>query len=359
MKAIKVFAVLVIIVILGAWAIVKALTIHIPIGSVGVRVQQYALFGDKGTVKKDYGPGWHRDLGPIDLWEVYDSTVQTLEMTRNPRHGAVRGVDDVKVQSADGYAVSLDVTVKYRIQSGKAYQVYQDTGKAPRYREPIRTESQKACIGMFGRMKTEEFYDPTQRRQRAEEVKEVLAESLTDNFIEVVDVLIRDVQFDPEYERQIQGKKLADQKVELNKSEELASGARGKTEVVVAETQKLTGIIVKEKGAELITMQAETEREIAKIRADAEKYATQKRADADLVAAQNEAKGQLLVKKAEAAGERLRNDAMRGAGGGVIVALEAARNLDFADITISTLQIDVLDIDKMATKLGVPENVKK
>ena len=71
--------------------------------------------------------------------------------------------------------------------------------------------------------------------------------------------------------------------------------------------------------------------------------------------AQNEAKGQLLVKKAEAEGEKLRNRAMMGVGGSTIVALEAARSLTLSNITISTVETDLLDIDGMATKLGVPE----
>jgi hypothetical protein len=41
-------------------------------------------------------------------------------------------------------------------------------------------------------------------------------------------------------------------------------------------------------------------------------------------------------------------------GGGIIVALEAAKNLNLEDVTISTVENDLLDIDGMATKLGAP-----
>ena len=46
---------------------------------------------------------------------------------------------------------------------------------------------------------------------------------------------------------------------------------------------------------------------------------------------------------------------MRGVGGSTIVALEAARNLNLTEVTVSTMDIDLLDLDGMATKLGVPE----
>jgi hypothetical protein len=101
-------------------------------------------------------------------------------------------------------------------------------------------------------------------------------------------------------------------------------------------------------------MRAKTDAEIAKIDAEAKKYATEKNADANLKKAQKEAEGQLLVKKAEAEGEKLRNRAMMGVGGSTIVALEAAKNLNLKEVTISTVETDVLDVNAMATKLGVP-----
>ena len=354
MKFIKSASILVIVVIAGGWVVIRAFTVHIPIGHTGVRIQQYSILGKKGVVAKDFGPGWHRNLGPIDRWELFDSTVQSLEMTRDPVYGDRSSQDDVQVQSADGYAVSLDVTVKYRIAEGKAHEVYQDTGSGIKYKTIVRNEAEQACMGLFGQMKTEDFYNPTERRTRAAEVKTRLTESLADNSIEIIDVLIRDVQFDPEYESKIRTKKLADQEVELNKSMAKAEEMRGVTQVTEAETKKLVNIIVREKEAELITMQAQTDLEIAKIQAEYKRYATQKMADADLIAAQKEAEGTRLVKKAEAEGENLRNKAMTGPGGRVFVALEAARNLSLDEVTVSTMDTDLLDIEGMAGKLGAP-----
>ena len=355
MKAIRAISILIILAVIAAYLIFKFTVIYVPVGMVGVRVQEYAVFGKKGVVEKDFTAGYHRNLGPIDSWQVFDATVQTLEMTRDPSRGSAAGRDDVRVQSSDGYTVSVDITMKYRILAGMAHKVLQDTGGGEKYKTVVRTESQRACIALFGQMKTEEFYDPVVRRARAREVKERLSDSLADNYIEVVDVLIRDVEFDVQYEDRIRRKKLAVQEVELNKSMAAAEKMRGKTKVVEAETQRMVKVIREEKEAKLVEMQALTDREITKIKADYEKYATEKNADADLIGAQKQAAGELLVKTSEAEGERLRNESMQGVGGSVIVALEAAKNLNLADITISTVDVDVLDIDKMATKLGVPE----
>ena len=355
MKKVRLVSLIIIGVVIGGWVILKLTVRYVPVGQVGVRTQEYALFGSKGVVQQDFGPGWHRDLGAIDSWSLFDSTVQTLEMTRDPKQGSMKGRDDIQVQSADGYAVSVDVTVKFRIMPGKAHSVYQAMGTGIRYKTIVRNEVQQHCMGLFGQMKTEDFYNPQERRQRAGQVKVLLVASLADNFTEVIDVLIRDVQFDPQYEEKIRRKKLADQEVELNKSMARAAEMTGKTQVIEAEAEKLVNIIRKEKDAELVRMQAETDREIVKIKADYDKYATEKGADADLIAAEKGAEGHLLVKTSEAEGERLRNRAMQGVGGSTIVALEAARNLNLTDATISTLDIDLLDLDAMATRLGVPK----
>jgi len=359
MKIVRLISAIIIVAVIGGVILIKSVTHYVPVGSIGVRTQQYALFGKKGVVQADFSPGWHRDLGPIDSWVMFDGTVQTLEMTRDPSRGTLRGRDDVQVQSADGYTVSVDVTVKYRIQPETGHKLYQDTGSKDKYKVIVRNEAQKACMGLFGQMKTEDFYDPQERRSKADEVEILLTGALEGNYVEVIDVLIRDVQFDPEYERKIQRKKLADQEVEYNKSKARAEEKRGITQVVEAGTKRKLAVIEEEKKAEIVKMQAETDRKIAKIKAEADKYATEKRADSDLVKAQKEAAGQLLVKKAEAEGERLRNMAMAGPGGGVIVALEAARNINLSDITVSTLETDLLDVDKMVTKLGLPRSEPK
>ena len=355
MKFIKFISILIIILLVGFWVVLKSLTIDIPIGQVGVRIQQYGIFGKQGLVEKDFTPGWHLDRGPIDKWELFDSTVQTLEMTRDPYHGSERGVDDIKVQSADGYAISLDVTVKYQIEDGQAYRLYQQIGAGTKYKVIVRNEAQKACMGSFGQMKTEDFYNPGVRRTAASEVKLSLDKALNPKGIQIIDVLIRSVQFDPEYEKKIRQKKLADQEVELNKSMAKAEEMSGKTQVIEAETKKLVNIVIKEKEAELIRMQAQTDLEIASIKAEYDRYVKEKEADADLIAAQKDAEGSLKLRTAEAEGERLRNEAMQGSGGDILVALEAARNLNISEVDVSTLEVDFLDLDEVVDKLGAAE----
>ena len=46
-------------------------------------------------------------------------------------------------------------------------------------------------------------------------------------------------------------------------------------------------------------------------------------------------------------------------GGDIIVAMEAARNINLADLSISSLDLNLLDIDDMATRLGVTDTKRE
>ncbi len=369
MKILKGIAVLIILAIVASWLLVTSFVYYVPIGKVGVLTNQFGLLGmEKGVANEDYKAGWHLNLGPLHIWNEFDATVQTLNLTReqkvikSSRRKYSRSVsnttynksgrNDVRVKSADGYEVSVDVTIKYRIQEGKANKIFQEFGVDGKYKIIVRDKAQKACQSLFGLMKTEEFYNPKERRLKAQAIKEELSKSLKPDYVEVIDVLVKNVQFDPEYERKIQNKKLADQGVELNKSLAASEKMQGKTQVIEATTKKKVLIITQQLKSKLIEMKAKMDRDITRIRADYEKYVTEKKADADLKAAQAEAEGLLLIKTAEANGEKMRNKAMQGVGGSTIVALEAAKNINLTDITISTVDVDLLDLDAMAEKLG-------
>ena len=157
MKSVKIVSIGLVVVVVVGIALLEGLTQFVPAGMSGVRIQQYSLFGKQGVIQKDFGPGWHRDFGPIDQWVMYNATVHTLEMAKAQGQGSMPGRDDVMVQSIDGNPISLDVTVKYRITPEKAHLLYQNTGSGAKYMNIVRIEAESACMSMFGQMKTEEF----------------------------------------------------------------------------------------------------------------------------------------------------------------------------------------------------------
>lgn len=356
-KGLNAFSIIVIVGLIGGYTCMRFLVQEVPIGYVGVRTQHYAFVGSKGVKQEDFGPGWHRNWGPVDNWTLYDSTVQTLEFSSAPQ-GPQRREDltllpEVPITSDDGNPVKIDVTVKYRIKPGAAHLLLGVAGAGQGFRSICQQQAFRAFRDAYGQMVTEDFYDPEERDKATQLAFDILSRNLDEKFhLELVDILLRDVRFEEGYEQRIRQKKLADQQVELNKSLEAKTKMEQITETVEAETEAMALVIASEKEATLVTMKAETDKEIAQISADAARFKTEESASADRMAAELVAQGILLEREAEAYGENLKAQALQGSGGANYVALQAARNLRLSDITVSTVDTPFLEVSSMAEKLG-------
>ena len=367
MKYLRILLIIIIAGIGAIWIFLGLFIVHIDVGEVGVRTLQYSLLGKKGVEERDFGPGWHRSIPMLDTWNVFDSTVQTTEFTteevrrknqrsfssRNQRSS--RGDERIELKSKDGFNIQLDITVKYRIAEGKVHNMYRLFSTEDRYKRIVSDQLQDALRTIFGEMITEDFYNPKIRRHKSESASSKLREDLEKNYIDLVDLLIRDISFDPAYERKILDKKLHDQDVELNKSRALAEEKRGLTNKIEAETEAKVRVIEEEKKAAELTMKAEADKTIASIRAEAQVKVAKSQADADLFAAELHAKGTYLEKEADAKGELLKAQALKGSGGSNLVALEAIRELNLGNMEVSTLDTDFLDVEAMVEKLGAAE----
>ena len=380
MKLLKLIAWIVVATVAIVFLSFKLFLVKVEIGEVGVRTLQYSFLGTKkGVESRDFAPGWHRSLPLIDTWRIFDNTVQTTEFTTQQERqqsqqvlqmfynrGSIQskignnfppsGPERIELKSKDGYTVKLDVTVKYRIQPGQAYEIYRTFNTDAQYKRIVRDQVQNTLRNVFGTMRTEEFYSPIVRREKTSQAFGMLSTDLESNHVELINILIRDITFDPSYERKILDKKLADQDVELNKSKAVAEEKKGLTNTIIAQTEAKVRVIDEEKNAEQLRMRAETDRQVAEIQAEAKVKVAKLRADADLYAAKAVAKGTLLEKQAEAEGERLKAAALKGSGGANLVALEAVKGVNLRDVTISTMLTDPLNVEKMIEKLGASDD---
>ncbi len=323
----------------------RSLTIKIEPGQVGVVNAEWT----SGLVREDYKPGFHWDVGPFHTWTVFDTTVQTLSMSR--REEAQEGA--LQIKSADGATVTMDVTVKYRIKPGRAWKVFTDNGPGEAYKIKVRNETIDVLRRQMGALKTEEFYDPRLRRSKADGMEQALSASLAQRDVELLQILIRDLKFDDAFEARIRDKTLAQQDVELNQAKTEAAKERGKTNEIVAQTMAKVVVIGQEREKKLIALRAENDRAITQIRADAAKKEVELRSDADLYAAEKRATGDLEVKKAEAEAERMKREALALPGADIYVAIQLVESLRLQDVAISTQTFDPLDIDAVVKRLTV------
>lgn len=204
-------------------------------------------------------------------------------------------------------------------------------------------------------MTERDLYNPEEKRKRADAFKVQLITRLSDRNVDIIDVLILEMRFDPQLERKIKNIKLAELDNVLNISKALAAEERGITQTIDADTEAIAQKIIGDKERSITVLDAETTKQTIEILAEADKYLIQKKAEGDLYKEQRVAEGNLLIKQAQAEGERLRREAISGMGGDIIVAMEAARNMNLADLNVSSLDINLLDVDEMATRFGVSD----
>lgn len=336
---------------------IKFFVIKVGADQVGVRTRVWGV--SRGIVQKDYGPGWHRAISTIDQWDLYDITVQTLEMAKV---NSGLGHDErkhVAIRTADDYDVEVDLVVKYQIKRGFVWRLRQDLGVGDRYKIIVENETRDVARSIFGKMVERDLYNPEEKRKRAEECRTRLRERLESRYIEIVDVLILEFRFDPQLDRKIKNIKVAELDYVLNQSKALAAEQRGITQTIEADTEAVAQKISADKEREVTVLDAETTKMVIEYLAEADKYLIEKRAEGDRYKQQRKAEGDLLIKLARAEGEKLRREALEGFGGDIIVAMEAARNFNLADINISTMDLNLLDVDEMATRLGVSDEKGK
>ena len=330
---------------------VRFAIIKVPVDQVGVRTVVWGV--TRGVVQRDYGPGWHRYIRKAETWDLFDSTVQTFNLTREARTKDGKLVSrELPIRTADDYDVTVEIIIKYQIKKGKAYKIRQEVGPGGRYKGFLLSDVREVARNVLGKMTEKDLYNPDEKRRRAEEAKQLLISRANPRHVDIIDWLILDMRFDPQLERKIKNVKLAELDELLNTSRERAVKQRGITQTIDASTESLAQKIQSDKEGQVVKLNAEMGTKVINILADANKFLIQKKAEGDLYKEERRAAGELLVARARAEGERLRRMAMTGLGGDLIVALEAARNINLADVVISTQDVDLLDIETMVNKLG-------
>ena len=314
--------------------------IRIAPDEVGVRTNNLGLFGE-GIAQEDFGPGWHVNLPIFNTFTVFPARVRRIEFTKDPRYRSAYGEEGLLMQSGDGDRVMMDLHVFFRIEPGMAHKLLQDSGPGDGHVRVIKALAKDRLRAVFGTLKTEQFYDPMARQAKAREAREELRRALQPRFIDVIDVLVEDVEFEPKYEQKIKDKKLADQQGELNKAQARAASERAIVAGIQLDTDKRVKL-----------MMTISDAEADRIKAEGSKYAAQKRAEADLYRDQLKAKGTLAQAVSEAKIKHAKTQALGGSGGANLAALEAVGKFKIDNITFPAASSDWFDVRQMATRLG-------
>ena len=263
---------------------VLALIITVPGSFHQVEAGTVAVVKELGKITEVRTPGTYFDFYMTRKYEVYDATVQQVEIR-------------TAAYSHDAQTMDLELYLQYQIQLDKLVikdengNIKQSEGIAGKYvtlsslQARIQTQTIEKTKAV---MSAEHFYDPDPEtglypdndfamrgeeiiRNRAavsNKVSEVVRNAIGDDYyVNVQDVVLTNIDFTDEFERSVEAKVIAEQ-------EKIAAETRANAEAEVAKIKAEAEKTVAEIEAQKKIIEAEANAEVIRIAAQAEAKAT-------------------------------------------------------------------------------------
>jgi regulator of protease activity HflC (stomatin/prohibitin superfamily) len=216
-------------------------------------------------------PGLRWVIPFLERVERYQISRQTYTMSIAPLEGQVQGDDSVTARTSDGQEVLLDASVIYAVDPTQIIRLHIDWQK--RYTiELVRPLSRGIMRDVVAQYGVEQVYS-SKRLELTNQIRTDLETRLKTNGILLIDFILRNITFSPEYAASVEQKQIAEQQAQQAK--------------FVVEQRK---------------QEAEQARQVAQGRADADVIEAQGRAQARVIEADAEA--QALDKIAAALAEK-------------------------------------------------------
>ncbi len=218
----------------------------------------------KGYREEILQPGLHWVVPFFETVVIYPISRQTYTMSIAPTEGAVTGDDSVTARTADGQQLFIDASVIFSIDPEKVIDVHIDWKN--RYTdELVRPQARGIIRDAASQFGVEEIVS-SKRDDFKSSIQSVLAQKLEENGLQLVDFVLRNITFSPEYAASVEQKQIAEQ---------LAQQAK-----LIVEQRK---------------QEAEQARQTAHGTADAAVIAAQGRAEARMIEAEAEANALKLI----------------------------------------------------------------
>ena len=195
---------------------------------------------------------------------VYPISRQTYTMSIAPSEGAIQGDDSITARTSDGQEIFVDASVIYAINPNDVVQVHIDWQK--RYdNELVRPLARGIIRDVVAQYQVEQVVT-SQRTELISQISENMSQKLGNNGLILIDFILRNITFSPEYAASVEQKQIAEQ---------LAQQA---------------AFVVQQRKQE-----AEQARQVAQGQADSVVINAQGAADARIIQAEAEAQALLLI----------------------------------------------------------------
>lgn len=200
----------------------------------------------RGILEKNLSPGLHLKIPFWQRAKLFSTRIQAYSMSGEAREEAVVQDEAIEAPTADGQKVQIDVTVLFRLDPTKAYQVWQNIG-VDYVAKIIKSISRSQIRMVISRYTAIDIYS-AKRQEAAEIMKKEIFSIFIEKGIILEDILLRKVSFTPEYAKTIEEKQIAEQKVkkaeydlqriEIEKKQKITQ-AQGEAEAIRLRGEKL------------------------------------------------------------------------------------------------------------------------
>ena len=328
----------------------------VPPASIGVK---QALWGGSGVEETDYHMGFHIGITGVHKWHLLDRRTHFLTFAETGTSSSVGLLrPPLVIRTKDNNTAIFDLTVTYRISEGQGHRIVQE-GLKDVYKERVYRTVESVMREELAQLSSEDIYSTEKRSTVASAALPKLEKELEAFYVKPDQILIRAVRFTPTYEQKLQEKQLTYQKRLLATAVERVEKQQAITQTREAEIEAAEKELRGDWDKRLEALRAETEIEIATINAQALVYDKTTRAGASADYETLVADGNLAVAKAEALRDELRNRALDTVGGRILMAQQAAANLQFEHVTLNSNDPrvpSILDLNELVRMLVGDEN---
>ncbi|MFQ6099447.1 MAG: prohibitin family protein [Armatimonadota bacterium] len=158
------------------------------------------------------------DEGLVIIWPGVDDLTtsevrsRTYTMSINPMEGEVVGDDSLRGKTKDGQQVSLDLSLRYHLDPDNVWRLHQEVGAGyvAKIIRPQLSSDARLAVSQFV---ADSIYS-ADRRKLQEIIAKSVAEGLAAKHIIVDELLLRNVQFSPEFQNAIEQKQIAQQEAQ-------------------------------------------------------------------------------------------------------------------------------------------------
>jgi len=311
-------------------------TEKVPADKFGVRT----LLTTSGVEEVDHPPGYVLAIPGLHTVRLWDITWTDLKET-------------LQVRGSDQYTTTVDVSVLLRIQPGMCHKVAKNYEDEERVNKYARTLLNKYANEILAQMKAEDFYNSKTRDEKAQAAQEAMSADLKPQGIEVKNLLLRNIVYDPKFEQQLLQKQLSGQTKSLEMSKGKLAAAQTETELIARKAEADVKSIQEGMQQEIENLTADNERKITEITQDAKLGAASILAKAEASKRQKIAQADLLKAKATATGTELLSRAYARPGASFYFAKLSLEGLGIEEVEVNSNTFNPLETEKLLKALGL------